>query len=70
MTLLVHYKTKKSLKHSVGQKLKFSETSLHGNEYKADGWIDVAGRPGLSAEVKREFFAEVLMENGKIVKVK
>lgn len=69
MTLLVHYASKKRLKDSIGSPLQFSETSIHGAEYRADGTFPVAGRPGLSREVKREFFAEVTMRDGKIVKV-
>jgi hypothetical protein len=69
MTMLVHYPSKKVLKESVGQTLRYEETSMFGAEYKADGKITVAGRPHLSSIVKREFFAQVTMANGLIAKV-
>jgi len=69
MTLCVRYPSKKALKESVGQPLRYIETSLFGNEYHADGWLTVAGRPHISPTVKREFYARVLMQDGKIAKV-
>ena len=70
MTLCVQYPTKKALKESIGQPLRYVETSIFGNEYAADGWLTVAGRPHISPRVvKREFFARVLMQDGKIAKV-
>lgn len=68
MTMLCHYKTKADLKKAIGQPLKYSETSLFGNEYNPDGWNTVARRPHMQGG-GREFFARVLCENGKIVKV-
>lgn len=70
MTLLVHYASKKALKESIGQRLRFTETSIFGGEYRSNGTFVVAGRPGLSATVKREFFAEVTMKDDKIERVK
>jgi hypothetical protein len=69
MSMLVHYPSKKDLKASVGQPLKYEETSWHGVEYRPDGWLTVAGRPHMSRIVKREFFARVLMRAGLISKV-
>lgn len=69
MTLAVIYPTKKALKESVGRPLRYSETSVFGNDYRPDGWLTVAGRPHLSPVVKREFFARVLMRDGLITKV-
>tara|TARA_R110002110_G_scaffold133561_2_gene315997 strand:+ start:225 stop:434 length:210 start_codon:yes stop_codon:yes gene_type:complete len=68
MTMLVHYKTKKLLKSSIGQRLVFTETSIFGKEYKPNGVITVAHRPHLTGS-GREFFARVTMKDDKIVKV-
>jgi hypothetical protein len=65
MTLAVHYPTKKALKESVGQRLKFTETSIFGAEYKANGTIYVVGPTPES----RKFFAKVTMKNDLIEKV-
>ena len=71
MTLLVTgYTSKKKLKAAVGQPLKYVETSLFGPEYKADGSFLVAHLPALGHNRKgREFFARVIMKDGKISKV-
>ena len=59
------YKTKKDLKASVGKPLGFSETSMFGPEYKADGKFAVVG----PSAYERKWFAEVTMKEGKIAKV-
>jgi len=66
MTMLVFYKTKKQLKESIGQPLKYQETSMFGNEYKSDGSFAVAHRPAIIGKGGREFFANVTMENDLI----
>lgn len=66
--LIALYESKKQLKENVGQKLKYKETSLFGNEYVDNGKFCVCNRPHLTG-FKREFFAEVTMENGLIKKV-
>jgi hypothetical protein len=63
--LVVNYKTKKSLKESLGKDLLHTETSLFGKEFKANGTFCVVGP---SAYV-RKWYAEVTMKDGKIVKV-
>ncbi len=68
MTLVVRYNTKKELKASIGQKLKYLETSPFGPEYRENGTITVAGRPHITG-LKREFFAQVTMREGLIEKV-
>lgn len=68
MTLLAIYPSKKELKASVGQKLKYRETSFFGEEYKPNGTFAVANRPSITG-IGREFFAEVTMQDGKIIKV-
>ena len=67
MTMLAKYNTKKELKAAVGERLKYTETSLFGAEYKPDGWLTVAHRPHLQGG--REWFARVRMENGLIAEV-
>jgi len=69
MTMIVHYPTKKALKEAIGQRLKYSETSIFGAEYRSNGWLTVAGRPHMDRSIKREYFARVEMENDKIKRV-
>ena len=66
--MLALYPSKKDLKAAVGQPLRYRETSLFGEEYRADGKFAVANRPSLTG-MGREFFAEVTMVGGKIAKV-
>lgn len=68
MTLIAVYPSKKELKDSVGNRLKYIETSMFGSQYRADGIIVVANRPSIT-KIGREFFAEVTMQNGLIKKV-
>jgi hypothetical protein len=68
MTLVVRYDSKKDLKAAVGSRLRYTETSMFGPEYKADGVLTVAGRPHITG-MKREFFAQVTMRDGVIEKV-
>jgi len=67
--MIALYASKKELKDSVGQSLNYRETSLFGNEYKADGTFCVSNRPSITGIKGREFFAEVTMAGGKIAKV-
>lgn len=67
--MIVHYKTKKELKASIGNSLRYTETSMFGPEYKDTGSFVVARRPHLQGG-GREFFAEVTMKNGLIKSVK
>ena len=69
MTLVVKYPSKKVLKESIGQRLKYIETSLFGPEYKDNGTLTVANRPHITG-IGREFFANVTMESGIIKGVK
>ena len=69
MTLLVTgYKSKKELKAAIGERLKYSETSMFGPEYKVTGSFVVARRPHLLGG-GREFFAAVKMRDGLIERV-
>ena len=70
MTLLVTgYKSKKELKENIGKSLLHEETSIFGIEYKSNGSFVVANRPHIT-HLGREFFAQVTMQNDKIVGVK
>ena len=60
-----NYKTKKSLKENIGQELRYEETSIFGNEYKADGTFCVVG----PSPRQRKWYASVTMIGGKIAKV-
>jgi hypothetical protein len=59
------YPFKKDLKASVGQPLKYEETSLFGPEYRPNGKFAVVGPDPR----KRKWFAEVTMKEGLIAKV-
>ena len=67
--LIFDYPTKKALREQIGQPLRFIETSLFGAEYRNDGVLVGCNRPHLTGH-KREFFAEVVLEDGKIAKVR
>ena len=67
--LVFNYASKKDLKASVGQRLKYIETSIFGNEYQSTGYLVGANRPHVTGK-GREFFAEVKMQDGLIQSVK
>lgn len=67
--LVFNYPSKKVLKENIGKPLKYIETSIFGAEYLSDGVMVGANRPHITG-IGREFFAEVSMQDGKIVKVK
>lgn len=60
------YKSKKDLKASIGQSLRYIETSVFGAEYKDDGQFCVVG----PSPTVRKWFATVTMANGLIKQVK
>jgi hypothetical protein len=57
------YETKKQLKENVGKELNYIETSFFGEEYKSTGTITGCNK-------KRSWFANVIMQDDKIIKVK
>ena len=57
------YETKKELKKNIGNELDYIETSIFGNEYKSTGTITGCNK-------KRSWFANVIMQDDKIIKVK
>ena len=69
MTMIFDYPSKKVLKENIGKPLRYQETSMFGEEYDSNGFLTGCNRPHLTGH-KREFFANVQMENGLITKVK
>ena len=69
MTMIALYPSKKMLKEAIGQRLKYQETSMFGNEYKPTGMLTVANRPHITG-MGREFFAQVTMKDDIIQSVK
>ena len=69
MTMVVNYPSKKVLKENVGKRLRYTETSMFGPEYRDNGYLTVANRPHITGQ-GCEFFAEVWMRDGLIEKVK
>lgn len=67
--MLVHYASKKDCKAAIGSPLRYTETSLFGPEYRADGVITVAHRPAIQGGKGREWFARVTMKAGLIAAV-
>ena len=57
------YETKQQLKENVGSELEYIETSFFGEEYKSTGTITGCNK-------KRSWFANVIMQDDKIIKVK
>ena len=67
--LVFDYPSKKVLKENIGKALRYQETSVFGEEYLQDGLLTGCNRPHITGH-KREFFANVQMNNGLIAKVK
>lgn len=60
------YKTKKALKESIGEPLRYVETSLFGAEYSPDlNGVAVVG----PSPTQRKWYAQVWLTDGKITKV-
>jgi hypothetical protein len=60
--MILNYESKKELKENIGNRLKFTETSFFGEEYKSNGTFAGCNRPSLPEGTgKREFFASVTM---------
>ncbi len=63
--LSANYRTKKSLKESVGQSLRYTETSLFGTEFVPSGQFSVVG----PSPYERKWYAQVTMADGLIARV-
>jgi len=70
MILFTGYKSKKELKASIGEPLKYQDTGMFGYDYVSNGTIVGAHRPLVTGLKGREFFASVTMANNIIVGVK
>lgn len=68
MTLIVRYPSKKECKAAIGKPLRYTETSMFGPEYRADGTLTVCNRPHITG-MGREWFGQITMVNGLIAKV-
>lgn len=66
--IVFNYPSKKVLKENIGKPLKYIETSMFGSEYVSTGNLTGANRPHITGQ-GREFFAQVTMKDGLIVKV-
>ena len=63
--MAANYPFKKDLKAAIGQPLRYTETSLFGAEYRANGTFVAVG----PSPYKRKWFAEITMKGGLIDKV-
>ena len=69
--MILNYESKKELKENIGNRLKFTETSFFGEEYKSNGTFAGCNRPhDPRGTGTREFFAEVTMVDNLISEVK
>lgn len=66
--IILNYPSKKVLKENIGKPLRYIETSFFGPEYRENGTITGANRPHITG-FGREFFAQVVMKDGRIAKV-
>ena len=69
--MILNYESKKELKENIGNRLRYTETSFFGEEYKSDGTFAGCNRPhDPRGAGTREFFAEVTMVDNLICEVK
>jgi hypothetical protein len=66
--IVFDYPSKKVLKENVGNRLRYIETSMFGDEYVSTGKLTGANRPHITGQ-GREFFATVTMKDGLIARV-
>ncbi len=73
--MILNYKSKKELKENIGKALDYTETSVFGEEYLANGTFTGCNRPYSPEYPKfdqrkgREYFASVTINNDIITKV-
>ncbi len=69
--MILNYESKKELKENIGNRLRYTETSFFGEEYKSNGSFAGCNRPSLPEGTgTREFFAEVTMVDDLISEIK
>ena len=61
--IVASYKTKKSLKESVGQRFQYIETSYHGNEFRPNRVLTVVG----PSAHERRWYANVVCDQNEII---
>ena len=62
--IILHYKTKKALKESIGKPLRYTETSIFRDEVSASCVVCGSNHP------KRSWYASITVEDGIIKGVK
>ena len=68
--MILNYESKKQLKENIGNRLRYTETSMFGEEYKSNGKFAGCNRPyDPRGTGKREFFAGVTMVDDLISEV-
>jgi len=67
--MLFNYKSKKEMQENIGNHLDYTEKSKFGEEYRSNGVFCGSNRPHITGIKGREFFAEVVMRDDKIVRV-
>ena len=69
--MILNYESKKELKENIGNRLRYTETSFFGEEYKSNGTFAGCNRHWDSRGTgKLEFFAGVTMVDDLISEVK
>lgn len=73
MSILLRYKSKKELKEKALNQsryaLRYSETSLFGNEVSDNCDVTGSNRPSITGIKGREFFARLIIRDGVITKI-
>ncbi len=65
--MLFCYPSKKLAKAAVGTRLRYSETSMFGPEYKAPGTMTGAYRPSILGMGGREWFGSITVDAAGII---
>lgn len=68
MTMIANYPTKKECRANIGRRLRYTETSMFGPEYKQNGVLFVCNRPQITGS-GREWFGQITMKDGLISEV-
>jgi hypothetical protein len=61
--MAARYKTKKALKESIGKDFRYEETSLFGEEWKADVMLTVVG----PSAYERKWYANVWVNKDNVI---
>ena len=68
MTMIANYPTKKECRANIGRRLRYTETSMFGPEYRQNGVIYVANRPEITGS-GHYWDAAITMKDGLISEV-